>query len=76
MEIETVKEHCKHPDCQYRTKLGSGYRTEICAYILYEYEPRRDPISQCTKYKPKEERMRISPYDVLEGVPYDKERTD
>lgn len=51
MEIETVQEHCKHPDCRYRQNL-SNIHTPYCAYIIYEGVSRKCPISQCDKYKP------------------------
>ena len=50
-EIETVKEHCKHPDCHYRGKFG---RDDYCDYIGYTGTSRNCPISQCDKYKPRE----------------------
>lgn len=74
MEIETIKEHCKHPDCQFRTKLTIGNVTEMCAFMLYTGEPRRDPISKCTRYKPRTTHIRVTPWDVIEEVPYDKKR--
>lgn len=62
--IETVEEHCKHKDCKFRQRIASGYATEICAYILFRHESRKDPISQCTKYEPG--RIRVSPYEQVE----------
>ena len=63
-KIETVEKHCKHPDCKFRQHLGSGYATEMCAYILFEHESRKDLISECTKYEPG--RIRVTPYDLLD----------
>ena len=65
-KIETVEEHCKHPDCKYRQHLGSGYATECCVYILFTHESRKDKISECTKYKPRQGRIKTSPYEMYE----------
>lgn len=49
-EIETVKEHCKHPNCVYRQKLRDCGEP-CCMYAAMENEPRGCKISECTRYK-------------------------
>lgn len=48
--IETVLEHCKHPECIYRSFIDGG-NTPICFYAVLAGEPRRCKISECDKYK-------------------------
>ena len=61
--IETVAKHCKHPDCRYRHNL-TNKGVPYCAYIIYERQPRKDKISECTKYI--SGKIRVSPYDQVE----------
>lgn len=49
-EIETVKEHCKHTDCIYRSFIDGG-NTPICFYAVLACESRKCKISECDKYK-------------------------
>lgn len=49
-ELETVLEHCTHPDCIYRGAIDAGY-TPVCLYCLYEYKARGCKISECDKYR-------------------------
>lgn len=55
--IETVKEHCAHPDCMYRVKIGKG--DPICSYAEREHRLRGCDISKCDKYKPGKWRYQI-----------------
>ncbi len=48
-EIETVLDHCKHPDCVYRLWLDKN--TPCCYYAAMENEIRGCKISECTRYK-------------------------
>lgn len=48
--IETVLEHCKHPECIYRSFIDGG-NTPICFYAVLAGEPRKCKISECDKYK-------------------------
>ncbi len=47
--IETVEEHCQHPDCYYRMKLDDS--CHYCGYCIVEYQLRGCKISECTRYK-------------------------
>ena len=47
--IETVEEHCKHPDCRYRKRLT--WNGESCQYMLITGKRRGCEISECDKYK-------------------------
>lgn len=50
--IETVDEHCKHPDCVYRMKLVHGYPMgEFCNYSGIMGRSRGCSISECDKYR-------------------------
>lgn len=49
-EIQTVAQHCKHPECIYRSQIDGG-QTPICFYAALAGEPRRCKISECDKYK-------------------------
>lgn len=58
-EIETVREHCRHEDCIYRSTIESG-QTPICYYAALMHEVRGCRISECDKYvggKPLQARM-------------------
>ena len=62
--METIQD-CKHPDCRYNIKIG-GTGVRICNYLDGHYvetgiiEPRGCKISECTKYKPKQEGKTLS----------------
>ena len=62
--IETVKEHCKHPDCKYRKLSGVE---ETCDYILIMRRPRGCSISECDKY----ESGKIKKKSKMGGIFYD-----
>lgn len=47
--VETVSEHCKHPDCKYRGRLS--FVDDACFYMFYTGKPRGCDISKCDKYK-------------------------
>lgn len=49
-EIETVKEHCRHYDCIYRSYIDGG-ATPICFYAVLAKESRKCKISECDKYQ-------------------------
>lgn len=49
-EIETVKTHCRHTDCIYRSHIDGG-NTPICYYAVLEGKSRGCKISECNKYK-------------------------
>ena len=64
-ELETVLEHCTHPDCIYRGAIDAGY-TPVCLYAMHTGEARRCPISECDKYKPgKKIKARIRREDIV-----------
>lgn len=67
MKIETVAEHCKHPDCVYRGHLASSnqYTVPCCDYILLEKRPRNCRISKCDKYKRGIRRNRINTHTYV-----------
>lgn len=66
MEIETVVEHCKHPDCVYRN--GDGNKA-TCDYILYEKRPRGCKISECDKYRrAKRKKQRTDGFAFVYGI--------
>lgn len=46
-DIETVKEHCKHPDCMFRGLFDGD---PCCKYTLVTGRPRVCSISECDKY--------------------------
>ena len=46
--FETVKEHCAHKDCRYRTSFNGQ---PICGYMIITGERRGKDISECDKYK-------------------------
>lgn len=46
---ETVKNHCKHEDCIYRSYIDGG-STPICFYAVVAGESRKCRISECDKY--------------------------
>ena len=48
--IETVAEHCKHPDCSYRKVIQTGAWIPMCDYIGATGESRKCKISECDKY--------------------------
>ena len=47
-KIETVLEHCQHPDCSYRKRINDY--TPYCDYIGAEGKSRKCRISECDKY--------------------------
>ena len=47
--VETVAQHCKHPECIYRSQIDGG-STPICFYAVLAGEPRGCRISECDKY--------------------------
>ena len=57
-EVETVKEHCKHPDCGYRCVFDYG--TPYCGYALIEKRSRGCSISECDKYTTKKKRVTMT----------------
>lgn len=63
--IETVDEHCKHPDCVYRVKLDSN-PTFFCNYCVMENELRGCRISECTRYRAGTRRVEMT----KEGLEY------
>lgn len=60
--LELVSTHCKHPDCAYRMLLNGV--TEFCGFCLIEGEPRRSPISECTRYSTGERKVTVN-HDTL-----------
>lgn len=52
-KVETVTEHCKHPDCVYRGNISASnqYTEPCCDYILLEKKCRGCAISKCDKYR-------------------------
>lgn len=48
--VETVLEHCRHPECIYRSQIDGG-QTPICFYAVLAGELRGCRISDCDKYK-------------------------
>lgn len=48
--IETVLEHCRHPECVYRSQIEGG-NTPICFYAVLAGQSRGCKISECDKYK-------------------------
>ncbi len=64
--IETVKEHCKHPDCKYR---GKATLVESCDYILITHKPRGCSISECDKYTTGKKKL----ISTLGGFKYEHE---
>lgn len=49
-ELETVRKHCKHEDCIYRSYIDGG-ATPICFYAVVEGASRKCKISECDKYR-------------------------
>lgn len=49
-ELETVRDHCKHSDCMYRSSIDAG-QIPICYYAVLANECRGCKISECDKYK-------------------------
>lgn len=47
---ETVRNHCIHKDCVYRSYIDGG-ATPICYYAVLEGRSRGCKISECDKYK-------------------------
>ena len=48
-EMETVSEHCKHPDCIHRMSVSAG--GQACRYIYDTGHVRGCKISECDKYE-------------------------
>ena len=67
--IETVKEHCKHPDCKYR---GKTTLIESCDYIMIARKPRGCSISKCDKYATGKKKL----ISTLGGFKYEYEDED
>lgn len=61
---ETVKEHCKHPDCKYRRVFNSE---PMCAYLTITGKVRGCSISECDKYAV----GKVKILSTLGGVHYD-----
>lgn len=47
--VETVRQHCQHPDCKYRS---TGGLQQTCDYLLMTKMVRGCKISECDKYEP------------------------
>ncbi len=62
--IETVNEHCEHPDCKYRGRFS--HVDDACFYMYYTGNRRGCDISKCDKYKT----GRIDTVLTLDGVIY------
>ena len=60
---ETVKEHCIHKDCKYRTRFDSQ---PSCGYMMITGKPRGCSISKCDKYS----QGKIATVSKLGGMHY------
>jgi len=63
-KVETVKEHCKHPDCRYRCKFDGN---PSCKYMIVTGKPRGCAISECDKYR--DGRVKVA--NTMEGFKYE-----
>lgn len=64
--VETVREHCQHKDCKYRS---AAYVGETCDYMLVTGKPRNCNISVCDKYESGERVLK----STLGGFIYDND---
>ena len=60
---ETVRRHCKHKDCRYRSEFNYE---PCCAYMIATGHPRNCDISSCDKY----DASKIETVSTLGGVHY------
>ncbi len=61
--VETVREHCLHTDCKYRTRFDSQ---PSCGFMIITGRPRGCSISECNRYEP----GKVETVSKLEGMRY------
>ncbi len=72
-DIQTVTEHCKHPDCIYRNHINLDGLIGFCDYISLTGHSRGCSISECTKYRRGKKTKRNHNGIVIWNIKYEED---